>query len=122
MKRVGIICIALLLLVCLTACGAKEYVVGAFSYAEDCAGIYEIPNNDYVNTVPQEIQDVEQVVKLAKKEVSITYNTIDVAYDETAEMWRVCFWREGLFAPDFGGGQNVYLDKNGITQMVVSGK
>ena len=119
MKRVWSICLFILLVIALAACSNEEFVVGTFSYAEDCAYYEEMVTDGFVNTESQVINSAEQAVELAKNEAKVRYNTIEVAFDETAAMWRVHFSDSRW---DFGGDQLVYLDKNGITKKIVLGK
>ena len=121
MKKIWLVGLTCVLMLVLVACGVKinDTEVGTFSYAEDCVYWGKDNHHAFVNTMPQEANTAEQAVELAKNEVKIRYNTIDVAYDEQAEMWRIDFSDSRW---DFSGDQLVYLDKNGITKKIVLGK
>ena len=99
----------------------SELHLGIFSYDDDCrkyqndwSSLKEI----FVNTEKTEIKDFKQAVEHAKNECVVEYDTIDVAYDATAEIYRVCFYKYEYL----GGDQSVYLGKDGITQMMVFGE
>lgn len=94
---------------------------GKFSYAEDyeCykdeAGVYF---NGFVNVTPLEIENAEDAVSRAMLECTVEYNTVSVDYDSEAEMWKVNFGKELTL----GGGQTVYMNKDGITYLIVYGE
>ncbi len=99
----------------------SELHLGVFSYDDDCrkyqndwSSLKEI----FVNTEKTEIKDFKQAVEHAKNECVVEYDTIDVDYDATAEIYRVCFYKYEWL----GGDQSVYLGKDGVTQMMVFGE
>ncbi len=96
--------------------------VNSFSYKKVCE-FYEsetagIKRSDFVNTEKSSIKNSEQAIVLAKKECNVDYDTIEVAYDSEEKIYRVSFFKE-----DFAGGnQDVYINQDGITELVVSGE
>lgn len=53
----------------------------------------------------------------AKNECTVEYDSVRVRYDSAADVWEVCF-----LANHPGGGQNVYLNGDGVTQLIVYGE
>ena len=99
----------------------SELHLGVFSYDDDCRKYqndWSFLKENFVNTEKTEIKDFKQAVEHAKNECVVEYDTIDVAYDATAEIYRVCFYKYEWL----GGDQSVYLGKDGITQMMVFGE
>ena len=49
------------------------------------------------------------------------YNVIEYAYDSQLDMWCISFYEEirVSFLLDGGGGQNIYIWGNGVTQDVL---
>ena len=72
----------------------------------------------FVNTEELEIKDVDHAVELAKKECTVAYDTISVDYDAEAKVYRVCFGKENV--P--GGNQDVYINQQGVTELIVYGE
>ena len=72
----------------------------------------------FVNTQPQPITTAPEAVDRALAEYSGEYTKAIVYRDEAAGMWKVEFQR------DYGylGYRYVYLDNDGITQMIAEGK
>ena len=72
----------------------------------------------FVNTQPQPITTAPEAVDRALAEYSGDYTLVIVYHDEAAGMWKV------EFRDDYGyrGYHYVYLDDNGITQMIAEGK
>ena len=123
MKKIWTVILVGLLVLALTACGAKEIEVGTFSYTE----VYE-RNKDalildgFVNTEPQSIESPEQIVELAKAECfgGVDKQDVDVDYDEEAKKWLVEFYYDYEKHPNMvGGGFVVCLDENGVTDFMV---
>ena len=53
----------------------------------------------------------------AKNECTVEYDTVRVRYDSAADVWEVCF------LPNHpGGGQDVYLNSEGVTQLIIYGE
>ena len=75
-------------------------------------------NRTFVNTQPQPITTAPEAVDRALAEYSGDYTKVIVYRDETAGMWKV------EFQDDYGyrGYHYVYLDDNGITQMIAEGE
>jgi len=95
----------------------RMYRVSEFSYAGD----YDVFNSwakfsGFNNTSLCKVESAGKAVELAKNEVTVWYNRINVSYDETEKVWRVTFYMEEYI----GGTQHVYLNENGITLMRVN--
>ncbi len=58
------------------------------------------------------------VIELAKRECTAQYDGCDVDYDEGSGIYRVTFYKDG----NAGGCETVYIDKNGITKLIVYGE
>lgn len=65
-----------------------------------------------------EIESAIDAITRAEYELTIEYDTIAVAYDETSGMWRVVFWTLNLD----GNGQSVYVNSDGLTCYIVYGE
>ncbi len=72
----------------------------------------------FQNASTNPILTADKAVSLAKVEVTVSYDTVSVSFDNDAEMWSVNFFRKGYL----GGDQTVYLNGNGITQLIVYGE
>ena len=123
MKRVVFFLVALFLL--LSACSPSEKTGGfdieSFSYADDYAYYKDDPGvklSEFINNVGTKVSKTEQVVELAKNECTVVYDTIDVAHDTETGIYRISFYKEGWG----GGNQDVYINQEGITQMIVYGE
>ncbi len=96
--------------------------VEKFSYEKERSEIGKsdgcIKIKDFHNTENANINNKEQAVELAKNEVIVEYDSVSVAFDEESEMWKVIFFKKS----QFGGGQTVYLNKDGTTQICVLGE
>ena len=119
--------ISVLLLFLLFLCGCsqsnleKQINIEDFSYQSDCANYKDNPGvkeNDFVNIEQSKVNDAEKAVDLAKKECTVEYDTIGVAFDSKKMIYRVSFYKES----QLGGDQNVYIDQNGITLLIVYGE
>ena len=89
---------------------------------------------DFINTEAIEIKDLSEAVTLAKKECTIDYDTVSYAIDigtvgtdvtytmeelfKKAEMYEINFSKSNTL----GGDQTVYINKNGITQLIIYGE
>lgn len=84
-----------------------------FSWEEDAANM---PARDveFLNTTVQPVSTVSEVIALAQNECTVDYTKIIVYRDEEAGMWKVEFQMEY----GYHGYQYIYLDDEGITQMV----
>ena len=65
-----------------------------------------------------EIESAIDAITRAEFELTIEYDTISVAYDETSDMWRVDFWTLDLD----GNSQSVYVNGDGLTCYIVYGE
>ena len=123
MKRA--ICIVVVLLLLLCGCSqddnSRQIEVGSFSYADDCVyykGDPGIKQSGFVNNEKIEITSAEQAIDIAEKECTVNYDTVDVAIDAETEIYRISFYKEGWL----GGDQNIYINQDGITQMIIYGE
>ncbi|MBR0322723.1 MAG: hypothetical protein IIX08_10070 [Bacteroidales bacterium] len=57
-------------------------------------------------------------MELAKKECTIEYDTVGVAFDSELKIYRVSFYKED----QLGGNQDVYINQNGTTQLIIYGE
>ena len=117
--------ISALLIVFLLAfisCSSNVASYDEFSYSSDLEYYQDIQcgvkRDGFNNTVPQVIKTRKDVLELAKEEVTVEYNRIDVAFDDIEEVWRLDFSIEYVD----GGNQSVYIDKNGLTLLIVYGE
>lgn len=95
---------------------------GVFSWAEEQAANPDARQEGFVNTTPGTADSVVDAIEAAKKECTMPDDpdssldcTIAVSFDADAKMWRVKFtnrWYDAVY-------QVVYLDSEGITQMIV---
>lgn len=104
--------------------------LASFSYEEDVsiytAGDPGVNPNAFVNTDTYPIENQNAAVERAQNECTIDYNSTSEYYDSNADMWRIDFFtiirnEDGsLVAP--GGCQSVYMNSDGITQLIVYGE
>ena len=90
-------------------------------YTEDYNYYKDDPSfkqSDYVNTTKTEVKDANQAVELAKNECTVAYDSIAVAFDEDCKIYRISFYKRNRL----GGNQDVYIDLDGITQLIIYGK
>lgn len=96
--------------------------VEKFSYEKECSEIGEgvgcVTTKDFHHTENFDINNKEQAIKIAEKEVTVEYDSVYVAFDEKEQMWKVNFSKDGYF----GGDQTVYLSKDGTTQISIWGE
>ena len=114
--------LALICLLALTGCGGGEIEVEPFSYEEtvskysgDSPGV---ARDGFKNTSQVEIKDAEDAIERSKNEVTVDYDSVMVSYDDSSDMWFVMYYSENKV----GGNQDIYLDSNGVTQMIVYGE
>jgi len=86
-----------------------------FSYYKDDPGLKE---SGFVNVEQSEVNDAQKAVELAKKECTIEYDTVSVAFDSELKIYRVSFCKED----QDGGNQDVYINQNGTTQLIIYGE
>lgn len=123
MKKV--LCLLVLCIIFLCGCSKMEQTnqlqLESFSYDADFSN-YEgepgVKQSDFININKTEITSTEQVIDLAKKECTIEYNTIAVALDIELKIYRVSFYQENRV----GANQDVYINQEGITQLIVYGE
>ena len=100
----------------------SDVEVEKFSYEKERSEFGEtdgyIKTKDFHNTEKANINNKEQAIEIAKNEITVEYDSASVAFDENEQMWKVSFSKEG----QFGGGQTVYLTKDGKTQLCVWGE
>ena len=104
--------------------------LASFSYEEDAAlykdGDPGVNSNEFVNTDAFPIENQTEAIERAKNECTIAYNTVAASYDAAAAMWRIDFLtaaesEDGTWATA-GGCQSVYLNSDGVTQLIVYGE
>ena len=94
----------------------------SFSYADAVATYTEgepgVKKDGFNNSSATAFSTAEELIELAKNEATIVFNETTVYYDSAADMFLVLFYTEDIA----GGGQSVYIDKNGVTQLIVYGE
>lgn len=104
--------------------------LASFSYEEDAAinqvGDPGINPNAFSNVDIYPIENQEDAVERAKNECTIEYNTTSVSFDADADMWRIDFLsvahsEDNTWATT-GNCQSVYINSDGITQLIVYGE
>lgn len=102
-------------------CGCTQFDVEDFSYVEDYNYYKDAPGlkqSNFVNTERTEVQDANQAVELAKKECTVPYDSIAVAFDAGQKIYRINFYKKGWL----GGDQSVYINQEGLTQLILYGE
>lgn len=69
------------------------------------------------NTSRVALERISDVIKQAENECTINYTVVNVSYDSNAYVWEVLFW-----SGTPGGGQTVYMDCFGVTNLIVYGE
>lgn len=95
--------------------------VADFSYADDLAACGNSPGvyaEGFRNVELQPVRNEDEAAHRAELECRIKYDAVQLAYDDDTDMWRVTFYSAG----SLGGDQSVYLDGNGVTQLIVYGE
>jgi len=77
-----------------------------------------VKTDGFQNTSEAVIATPQQVIERAQNECTIEYNTTALAYDSAADIWRVTFYTEG----SAGNSQDVYLNWNGLTALIIYGE
>ena len=134
MKKSGLFIMAFILSLSLMACSQQKEPVNqslaSFSYEEDAAiyndETHEVNPNAFVNTDTSPIENQNTAVERAKNECTIEYNATSEYYDSNADMWRIDFLaivhsEDGTVATS-GDCQSVYMNSDGITQLIVYGE
>ena len=94
----------------------------SFSYAEVTDTFKDggagVKSEGFVNTESASISRIWDVKTQAQKECTIEYDTVSVAYDEAAEVWEVTYFT----ANTLGDCQSVYMNRDGVTLLIVNGE
>lgn len=77
-----------------------------------------VKSDGFQNTSEAVIATPQQVIERAQNECTIEYDTTALAYDSAADIWRVTFYTEG----SAGNSQDVYLNGNGLTALIIYGE
>lgn len=95
--------------------------VGLFSYekvrAQFGEGTPGVKTDGFRNVMQCAVMNEEDAAERAKAECTVEYDFVRVRYDSAADIWEVCF-----LANHPGGGQDVYLNSKGLTQLIVYGE
>lgn len=99
----------------------------ASAQIKEIYGSYDTVENiapQYYNTTPSDIQSVEDVIELAKRECFVEYNTIEYAYEEETDIWHIRFSYKSRnpFVIILGGEESVYISGDGVTLRVIAFK
>ena len=86
-----------------------SYMQAVTSYEE-----HEIIREGFINTEVSPITNEAEAIERADNELGKQYSHTQVAYDPVEKIWQVNFQLSG---PD-GGSVAVYLNNDGITQMI----
>ena len=151
MKKYNFLILAFVLILSLAACNQQAETIissldepnsnlstnepagqslASFSYEEDAA-IYKdgdpgVNPHAFVNTDLFPIENQNAAVERAKNECTIEYNATSEYYDDTADMWRIDFLTvtqsEDSTWTTAGNCQSVYMNGDGITQLIVYGE
>lgn len=96
--------------------------VAEFSYAdilerykEDDPGVI---TEGFKNTSSCKYSGIEGLIELAKKECTIGYDSVSLAYDSQQLIMRVAFYTEGIS----GNSQDVFIDNTGATTLIIYGE
>lgn len=151
MKKYSFIILAFVLVLSLTACNQQAETItssfgepnnhlstnepagqslASFSYEEDAAtykdGDPGVNPNEFVNVDIYPIENQDAAVERAKNECTIEYNATSEYYDDNADMWRIDFLTVAHSEDDTwatpGNCQSVYMNSDGITQLIVYGE
>ena len=96
----------------------------SFSYADDVAAYPDAQKSGFKNTSTQNITSIEDAIRIASAECTLkthepdgeAYNIVEVLYDSSAKIWKVIFmWSQNTDEPQY-----IYLNEQGITQMIVT--
>ncbi|MBQ8540340.1 MAG: hypothetical protein IJ435_02570 [Clostridia bacterium] len=104
-----------------TAKETTEAEVGVFSYMYDKsvyeAGEWGVVTEGFANTDISPIMNSADAIERAKNECTVEYTRTTVFRDNIEDMWLVNFGTDAL-----GGDQSVYMNSDGITQLIVYGE
>ena len=96
-----------------------------FFYADDVTAYPDAQKSGFENTTPQKVTSMADALVLADAECTMKvmddrtgerYNIVQVFYDEDAGIWKVCL----TYSQNPDGNQIIYLNNQGITQMIVT--
>jgi hypothetical protein len=95
----------------------------SFSYADDVAAYPDAQREGFKNTTKSSVKSMEDALWFADKECTMPtqgpagerYNIVEIAYDPDAGIWRVFL----QYSQNIDGDQIIYLNDQGITQMIV---
>lgn len=101
---------------------SAEPIAGTFSF-DDALAAYKVSDpgvyyDGFKNTSEFAVRNEQEALERAKRECTVEYDRISVSYDEAEDIWRIVFSAEGIL----GGSQDVYLDSNGVTHLIVYGE
>ena len=77
-----------------------------------------VKTDGFQNTSEAVITTPQQVIERAQNECTIEYDTTALAYDNAADIWKVTFYTDG----SIGNSQDVYLNGNGLTALIIYGE
>ncbi len=77
-----------------------------------------VKHSGFVNTDAVVLNHVSDVISRASLECTVEYDSVRVYYDHNLYMWKVNFSKQA----QLGGDQDVYLDVNGVTQLIIYGE
>lgn len=131
MRKFTALCLICILALIMAGCSENNIDNGnqttddtilSFSYEEDKT-IYKndypgVNSNSFVNVDSIPINSQNDAIEQAKKECTVNYDTIEVWYDSTTEIWKVHFSTKNTV----GGDQTVYMGNDGITCLIVYGE
>ena len=123
------VCVFLVLLVGCSHPPVYYENIRSFSLAEDMALYSENSSNvqyeGFVNTdeLDKSIDWDADAIKRAEKECSVQWDNVHTYFDLTANVWKIEFWdtRDTEGYPMYVY-QTVYLNRNGVTLLVVYGE
>lgn len=80
-------------------------------------GVPGVKTDGFRNVTQCTVMNEADAAERAKAECTVEYDFVRVRYDSAADIWKVCF-----LANHPGGGQDVYLNSKGVTQLIVYGE
>lgn len=96
--------------------------VAYFSFEEDYEKYIKIETgvktDGFINTAKNKIESTEDALKIAKNEVTVSYDMIDIYIDFEKNYWKFHFYTENML----GGDQILYLNSDGQTVLSVLGE
>ena len=99
MKKVLYICISIILIYFIINQNYEQ--PESFSYDQHYTlykeGVSGGKTDGFKNNTIKIVNNKYQAIKVAKKELTIEYNQVEVFYDEKSSMWMVAFWNDEAF-------------------------